>query len=86
MYHQKVFLPRWANIKAQTLDWSNGQLDPLPHERKITVWFHDESMFYANDRRLARWVHKDEVSKPYAKGEGALQMVADLVSADYGWL
>jgi len=23
---------------------------------------------------------------PYAKGEGASQMVADLVSADYGWL
>jgi hypothetical protein len=24
--------------------------------------------------------------QPYAKGEGALQMVSDFVSADYGWL
>ena len=31
-YRQKVFLPRWANIKAQTRDWSKGQPDPLPHE------------------------------------------------------
>jgi hypothetical protein len=23
---------------------------------------------------------------PYAKGEGASQMVADMVSAEYGWL
>jgi hypothetical protein len=85
-YRQNVFLPRWANIKAWTRDWSNGQPDPLPHERKVVVWFHDESTFYANDRRVACWVHKDEAAKPYAKGEGASQMVADLVSADYGWL
>lgn len=31
-------------------------------------------------------MHKSEAAKPYAKGEGASQMVADLVSADYGWL
>jgi len=31
-YHQNIFLPRWVNIKAQTCDWSNGQLDPLPHK------------------------------------------------------
>ena len=85
-YRQNVFLPRWANIKARTRDWSNGQPDPLSHEWKIVVWFHDESTFYANDRRVARWVHKSEAAKPYAKGEGASQMVADLVSADYGWL
>jgi hypothetical protein len=67
-------------------DWSKGLPDPLPHERKTVVWFHDESTFYANDQQVARWVHGGEDPKPYAKGEGALQMVADLVSADYGWL
>jgi hypothetical protein len=85
-YRQNIFLPRWANIKAQTHDWLNGQPDPLLHERKIVVWFHDESTFYANDRRVAQWAHKSKAAKPYAKGEGASQMVADLVSADYGWL
>jgi hypothetical protein len=35
---------------------------------------------------VAHWVHKDEAARPYAKGEGASQMVVDLVLADYGWL
>lgn len=43
-------------------------------------------MFYANDRRLVRWVHNSETVKPRAKGEGASLMVANLVSANYGWL
>jgi len=30
-YQQNLFLPQWANIKAWTWDWSNGQLDPLSH-------------------------------------------------------
>src|ERR1700730_4086128 len=85
-YRKEVFLPRWANVKARNWDWANGQPDPLPHERRIVLWFHDESTFYANDRRFARWIHKGEKPKPYAKGEGASEMVADLVSADYGWL
>lgn len=54
--------------------------------RRVVVWFHDESTFYANDRRKMRWVHKDEKAVPYAKGEGISLMVADFVSADYGWL
>lgn len=87
MYHQNVFfLPQWANIKVWTQDWSNGQPDPLPHERKVVVWFHDELTFYTNDWWVVHWVHKDEAAKPYAEGEGTSQMVADLVSADYGWL
>jgi len=89
-YRQKVFLPSWSDIKAKTRDWSQvNQPNPPqspPGERHTVVWFHDESTFYANDRRLSRWVHGDETAKPYAKGEGASQMVADLVSADYGWL
>ena len=47
VHRQKIFLPRWANIKARTRDWS---------EWIIVVWFHDESTFYANDRRVARWI------------------------------
>ncbi|OCH88550.1 hypothetical protein OBBRIDRAFT_813579 [Obba rivulosa] len=35
---------------------------------------------------IERWVHKSEHAKPYQKGEGASLMVADFVSADYGWL
>ena len=35
---------------------------------------------------MKRWVHVNETAKPYAKGEGPSQMVADMVSAEYGWL
>ncbi|KZP06115.1 hypothetical protein FIBSPDRAFT_914755 [Athelia psychrophila] len=54
------------------------------HERP-DVW-HDESQFYANDRRQRRWVHKLETAVPRPKGQGASQMVADMASADYGFL
>jgi hypothetical protein len=54
--------------------------------RPLVVWVHDESVFYANDRRTERWVKSDKTAKPRAKGEGASLMVADFVSADYGWL
>jgi transposase len=85
-YRNEVFLPRWANVKARSWDWANRQLDPLPHERRIVLWFHDESTFYANDWHIARSIHKGEKPTPYAKGEGTSEMVADLVSADFGWL
>ena len=52
----------------------------------IVIWVHDESTFYANDQCVLHWVHSSESAKPYAKGEGALQMVVDFVSLDYGWL
>jgi hypothetical protein len=70
-------------------NWSEkecDQADPQPNERRVIVWFHDELTFYANDQRKTRWVHCNETAKPYAKGEGPSQMVADFVSADYGWL
>ena len=35
---------------------------------------------------MAQWVYKDKAATLYAKSEGASQMVANLVSADYGWL
>ncbi|KAL5633413.1 hypothetical protein ACGC1H_003789 [Rhizoctonia solani] len=45
-----------------------------------------ESTFYAHDRRLTRWIHEQETARLFKKGEGVSLMVADFVSADYGWL
>ena len=64
---------------------SEGLNDPGPGWW-IVIWVHDKSTFYANDRCVLRWVHSSESAKPYAKGKGASQMVADFVSPDYGWL
>jgi hypothetical protein len=58
----------------------------LHNRRRVIVWFHDESTFYAHDQQKKCWVHESEKAVPQAKGEGTSLMVADFVSADYGWL
>ena len=45
-----------------------------------------EVIFYMHDHAGRVWYHKDTPAKPYKKGEGALLMVADLVSVNFGWL
>jgi hypothetical protein len=89
-YRQKVFLPRWKelepNLHAWTQDGTEEEVGEGPQPQRLVVWFHDESMFYANNRRKKHWVHNSEKAVPRAKGEGASLMVADFVSADYGWL
>ena len=91
-YRQLVFLPFWENAEPSMRSWTKNIEDARPvtgpgiNTPHIIVWHHDESTFYANDRRKIRWVHSSETAVPYAKGEGASLMVADFVSADYGWL
>jgi hypothetical protein len=63
--------------------------EPEPTEmqgKHVIAWFHNETIFYAYDRRKKGWYHKDAPAKPYTKGEGASLMIADFVSADFGWL
>jgi len=50
------------------------------------VWFHNETIFYANDQRRLTWYHKDADVKPYAKGDGVSLMIAHVISAEYGFL
>jgi hypothetical protein len=97
-YRQNVFLPAMAELESKIRTWNNGlteEFKPWPHDiddgprpfqDRTVVWYHDESTFYANDRRNVGWVHKDAKAVPRAKGEGPSLMVADFVSADYGWL
>jgi hypothetical protein len=91
-YRQTIFIPRWMELEPCLRIWTlDGHQEDLfaesrPPTRRLVVWFHDESTFYANDRRKKRWCHESEKAVPRAKGEGASLMVADFVSADYGWL
>ena len=87
-YREKKFLPAWREIQDHMYSWTK---DNIPEEvnvqgKRVIVWFHDESIFYAHDRWKKGWYHKDAPAKPYTKGEGASLMVADYVSADFGWL
>ncbi|EUC54171.1 hypothetical protein RSOL_032510 [Rhizoctonia solani AG-3 Rhs1AP] len=86
--HRYVLL--WSRLEKRmcTYDSKTMQEFPpalLPGQKPVMVWFHDELIFYANDRRLTRWINCAEGAKPYAKGDGASIMVADFVGID-GWL
>lgn len=89
---EKVFIPAWQSFSMRMRFWKGE--DVLVEDeksldrpgRRVVVWFHDETIFYANDRRRLAWYHKDADAKPYAKGDGASLMIAHAVSADYGWL
>ena len=89
-YRQTVFLPAWAELDKWTRLWTSDNQEiiheALTNGRTVVVWFHDESTFYANDQQVVRWVHKGKNPVLRTKGEGASLMVADFVSADYGWL
>jgi hypothetical protein len=89
-YWQSVFLPWWDRVEPHMAYWEKaedgGMVERKPAGRKIVAWIHDELIFYANDRQNTGWVHETESAKPKPKGERASLMVADFVSADYGWL
>ncbi|KAL1700564.1 hypothetical protein EV121DRAFT_283299 [Schizophyllum commune] len=89
-YRNDVYIPEVQKYARRMRRLEDGELvDPpdLEAGEKIAVlWFHDESTFYAHDRRKKRWVREGETPIPYAKGEGVSLMVADFVSMDYGWL
>ncbi|KAL1743021.1 hypothetical protein HDZ31DRAFT_1100, partial [Schizophyllum fasciatum] len=88
-YQQEVYLPRLRELYEHAMAYDSDGLPhygPLIEGRRIVIWFHDESIFYAHDRRRKRWLHKDAPARPYQKGDGASFMVADYISADFGWL
>jgi len=89
-YRQKVYISRMLLADPRLRTYSKMGEENTPEERdgvrRVVIWYHDESVFYAHDRRKKSWVHKDAGAAPYKKGEGHSLMVADFVSADYGWL
>ena len=88
-YRSRVFIPAVGELLDHVTKWNSkdGTLeDPSQGTRHVVIWYHDESTFYAHDRRTRCWIHKSENAKPYAKGEGHSLMVADFVSAEYGWM
>jgi hypothetical protein len=88
-YRQKTFLPKWRQFMERMASWDKELKEYLPtsavlaEQKRVIVWFHDESIFYAHDRRKRGWYHKNASPKPYAKGEGASLMIADFISADF---
>lgn len=54
-YRQTVFIPAWTEIEFWTRAWTKNNIEVVEEQQtaqwQIVVWFHDESTFYANDRR-----------------------------------
>ncbi len=85
----KVFIPKIRTLRDRMLlfDKDGKPIDGVrPDGKRVVLWFHDETIFYAHDRRRKAWYHKDGPAKPYQKGEGHSLMIADYVSADFGFL
>ena len=93
-YRNRIYLPVMEELDPRLRLWSKDGTEipipdwqePYPRLPHVVLWYHDESTFYAHDRRLVHWVPKDNSPRPQPKGEGVTLMVADFVSADYGWL
>ncbi|KIK96876.1 hypothetical protein PAXRUDRAFT_769013 [Paxillus rubicundulus Ve08.2h10] len=90
---KNTFIPAWYKIDSEMRRWSLTNLSPEQHEddetdnqRWTAVWFHDESTFYAHNCCKMCWVLRDAKALPQQKGEGPSLMVANFISADYGWL
>ena len=85
MYWKEVFLPKWKEFMDRMTTWDKDLKEHLPPGgKRVIIWFHDESVFYAHDHRKRVGTTKMPVLN-YAKGEGVSLMVADFVSADFGW-
>src|SRR5260221_343489 len=89
-HQQNVYLPFMLECEKRARQW-DGDGNEVIHGTlglhwHLTIWFHDECIFYAHDCQITCWVHSSKTAKPYAKGEGQSLMVADFVSADYGFL
>ncbi|KAH7333732.1 hypothetical protein B0J17DRAFT_631846 [Rhizoctonia solani] len=92
-YRQSIFVPFWRHLERLRVIYNeDGLPDPQhpmalrPGKKPIIFWFHDESVFFGNDCRLVRWVHIDEQSVPFKKGQGNTIMVTDFVYPEFGWL
>ncbi|KAJ7229461.1 hypothetical protein C8J57DRAFT_1092564, partial [Mycena rebaudengoi] len=89
-YRDQVYLPTLKGFQDRSciFEADGSVITPsLPVGiRRTVIWYHDESIFYAHDRRRKSWYHKDADATPYKKGDGASYMVADYFSADFGWL
>ncbi|KAL1739024.1 hypothetical protein HDZ31DRAFT_26193, partial [Schizophyllum fasciatum] len=88
-YRNHIYLPRLEKLYSRCRAWdSDGMLvqGPLNEGKQVIIWYHDETIFYAHDRRRRTWVHEDAPARPYQKGDGVSLMIADYVSADFGWL
>jgi len=85
------FLTEYQKLERRMTKYDkDGNLEKLPElqdgEQAIREVTHDESTFYANDRRRQGYWHPEEGKKPVRKDEGTSIMVADFLTPEIGRL
>lgn len=92
--YREAFCNRWVTDYAPRMHayGNNGELVSNPStvdlqngRFPLILVTHDESTFYANDRRKTGWYHPD-ASVPQPKGEGQSIMVSDFLTPNWGRL
>jgi hypothetical protein len=92
--YRDEFIKRWQEyVKRMVLYDNDGNIlstptgFPVPGGRfHLILVTHDESTFYAHDRRKIKWVHSSQNAVPERKGEGASLMVSDFLTTEWGRL
>ena len=93
--YRNQFIKRWKEYKKRMVTYANnGNIDSTPsgfpvpqgHHFWLILVTHDESTFYANDRRKTRWSHSSEKVTPQKKGEGPSLMILDMLTLEWGQL
>ena len=93
--YRNQFMKRWREYEKRMVTYDNdGNVDSIPsgfpvpqgYQFQLILVTHDESMFYTNDRRKAKWSHVSEKGTPQKKGEGPSLMTLDTLTLECGWL
>ena len=97
--YRTAFVKRWLeDYEPRMVEYNNdGNVvkEPTGYELKgkykgrpfkLILVTHDESTFYANDRRKVGWISKTQKHEPLPKGEGQSIMVSDFLTLEWGRL
>ena len=93
--YRNEFIGRWKEYEKRFLKFDNdrnqtNQLNGFPVAQigrfQIILVTHDESTFYANDRRKTKWIHTSQTAVAEAKGEGQSIMASEFCVPEWGRL
>ncbi|TDL26508.1 hypothetical protein BD410DRAFT_881969 [Rickenella mellea] len=91
--YREGFIQRMASYSKRMVTYDKDgniasnptDVDIAAGKHPLILVTHDESTFYANDRRKTKWEHADSM-RPEPKGEGASLMVSDFLTTKWGRL
>ena len=91
--YRKGFVERWKGYEKRMVTYDNdsnaSELPPgfeVPQTGRfwLILVTHDESTFYAHDRRKFFWSHKSDPNAPERKGPSL--MISDMLTSEWGRL